>query len=463
MFVDRTGLICDTLIIPFGSVPSEANELRSLIVAPLTRKLPVSFHEEKRLPQLADLIQTNKSERGSNLSKHISHLLTDIIEKQNLNNTSEDMIHWGIDSLIRIPLQIFHESLGGEILPIEIDRNCKDRGTTTVGTKRPDFLCWTNNVLLFKGEEKAEVKNFQDAVKELEEKFNKFDPMYFGNIKFMICYAVAGRKLRFFAIDGSPNTNSPSRLVTLSNQLDINNCRDRIFILCTIVNIARIIRTVSNTIPEMIIPLGKRLKTEKSMITILDDSVEKRISLKDLPCDGSMNNRIDFLSEMYKYAIGHPGLVQIKEDPKISRQGIYKIILETRGHVCRLRNEGEARAMSQSVLTGLAWLHKGGYVHRDIQLSNILFVPGVTDYKYILIDFEHADIDGLEVSERLREWDDLTLTKDNKYTSQSDMYQFGKMLEKLNTVNSDAGKRFLDGLKNKRINSKDALNHTWLK
>jgi hypothetical protein len=51
----------------------------------------------------------------------------------------------------------------------------------------------------------------------------------------------------------------------------------------------------------------------------------------------------------------------------------------------------------------------------------------------------------------LKDWDDSTLTKSNKYTSQSDMYQFGKMLEKLNIVNSDAGKNFITGLLNKKI------------
>ncbi|GES74974.1 hypothetical protein RCL_jg13042.t1 [Rhizophagus clarus] len=463
MQIDRTATICDALIQPFDTVPSQAGDLMSLIHMPLTRKLPVSFYEEIKFPQLADFIETKNDECGSDLSKHISHILTDIVQKQSLNNTSEDMLHYGVDSMIRVPLQIFHENLGGGVLPIEMDRNSKDQGTTTIGNKRPDFLCWTNNVLLFKGEEKAEIGNFSEAVDELEGKFDKFDPMYFGDIQFMIYYAVAGPRLRFYAIDGSPNTNPPSRLVALSNQLDMSNRRDRVSILCVVVNIARIMRTVSNTIPEMIVPLGKRLKTEKSIITILTDSVEKRVSVEYLPFAGNVSDRIDFLSNMYEYARGHPGLVQIKEGPKISRQGIYKIVLESRGHVCRLRNEDDARAMSQSVLTGLTWLHKGGYVHRDIRLPNILFVPGVANYKYVLIDFEHANVGGLVVSEQLKVWDIKTLTKGNKYTSQSDMYQFGKMLENLNIINSDDGKRFLNSLKNKNINSANALKHAWFK
>ncbi|CAG8549826.1 27668_t:CDS:2 [Gigaspora margarita] len=347
MQIDRTSIICDALIQPFSSVPSQAEKLTSLINAPLTRKLPVSFYEEIKFPQLADFIETKNDECGN--------------------------------SIIRIPLQIFHENLGGGILPIDMDRS-----------------------------------------------------------------SIAGTRLRFFAIDGSSNINSPSRLVALSNQLDINNRRDRISILCIVVNIARIMRTVSNTIPEMIVPLGKRLKTGKSMITFLGDSVEKRVSVEYLPFAGNLDDRNNFLSKLYEHAKGHTGLVQVKESPSISRQRIYKVVLETRGHFCQVRNEDEARVMSQCVLTGLSWLHKGGYVHRDIRLPNILFIPGDVDCKYVLIDFEHANVDGLVTSERLKDRDDKTLTKHNEYTAQSDLYQFGKMLRNLNTVNSEAGKKFLN-------------------
>jgi len=107
MQIDTTALICDALIQPFDTVPNEADDLMSLIATPLIRKLPVSFHEERKFPQFAEFIQTSDKECGSNLAKHISCLLTDTFEKQNLDDTTEDMMHWGIDSLIRVPLQIF--------------------------------------------------------------------------------------------------------------------------------------------------------------------------------------------------------------------------------------------------------------------------------------------------------------------------------------------------------------------
>jgi serine/threonine protein kinase len=99
-----------------------------------------------------------------------------------------------------------------------------------------------------------------------------------------------------------------------------------------------------------------------------------------------VDDRINFLSEMYNYAKKHPGLVQVKELPKIKDRITYRVILETRGQDCRFTNEDEVREMARSVLTGLTWLHQGGYVHRDIRLPNILYLPDANDFKYILID-----------------------------------------------------------------------------
>jgi hypothetical protein len=53
------------------------------------------------------------------------------------------------------------------------------------------------------------------------------------------------------------------------------------------------------------------------MITILNDSVEKRVSVDYLPFAGNLDDRINLLSEMYEYAKGHSGLVQVNEGPAL--------------------------------------------------------------------------------------------------------------------------------------------------
>ncbi|CAG8713007.1 18417_t:CDS:2 [Gigaspora margarita] len=191
--IDRTNVICNALLQLFSFVSSRAGDLTSLINVPLTRKLPVSKNKKIKYPLLANFIETKNNQYRSDLSTYISGLIIGI-RKQNLSNTSENILHWGVDSIIRIPLQIFYENLGERVLLIDMDQNSKNQEITIIGNKRSDFLYWANNVLLFKGKEKVVIEDFSIAMNELEEKFNK-----------------------------SSNTNSPSCLIVLSNQLDINN------------------------------------------------------------------------------------------------------------------------------------------------------------------------------------------------------------------------------------------------
>ncbi|CAG8658682.1 443_t:CDS:2 [Funneliformis caledonium] len=70
MQVDMTALICDALIQSFDTVPSQVDDLKPLYDAPLIRKLPVSFYEEKKFPQVAEFIKTSDDECGSILANN---------------------------------------------------------------------------------------------------------------------------------------------------------------------------------------------------------------------------------------------------------------------------------------------------------------------------------------------------------------------------------------------------------
>src|SRR5205823_14132027 len=111
-----------------------------LINAPLLRKLPVSFNEEIIYPELSQYVCTKEDERRGMLAK-ISNVLYGTVDRGFSGNKSESMLHYPLDSMIRIPLETFDRFLGNA-LPIEIDIDKIDSGTTTIGTKRPDFFCW---------------------------------------------------------------------------------------------------------------------------------------------------------------------------------------------------------------------------------------------------------------------------------------------------------------------------------
>ena len=157
-------------------------------------------------------------------------------------------MHIPLDLLVTNTLELFKENLGEELL-IVLDRNRADPGSVTKGSSRPDFLCWLKDVLVLIGEEKANSEDFETALCDLDNKFNRVDPLIYGEVEFIFCYAAAGAKLRFYAIDGSKDSKN---LIPLSEELDITILLDRIVAIQIVINIARIIRTIKKTI----VPLG---------------------------------------------------------------------------------------------------------------------------------------------------------------------------------------------------------------
>ncbi|RHZ81097.1 hypothetical protein Glove_123g105 [Diversispora epigaea] len=238
------------------------------------------------------------------------------------------------------------------MLPIQMDRNSKDQGTITIGNKRPDFLCWTNNVLLFKGKEKAEIEDFSKAKDELEEKFNKFDPMYFGNIQFMICYAAAGTNLRFYAIDGSPNTNPPSRYT------DFEHFRINRTFQTYDVSVETLRRWAdSGRIAIVRTPGGKRLYSITDIQEIFRDNQQTQITQKAKICyvrvssehqRDDLERQIANLRQYYpEYEIisdigsglnwKHRGFVALLE--RIHTEGIEEVVVTRKDRLCRFGSE----------------------------------------------------------------------------------------------------------------------------
>ncbi|CAG8513014.1 8086_t:CDS:1 [Ambispora gerdemannii] len=106
--------------------------------------------------------------------------------------------------------------------------------------------------------------------------------------------------------------------------------------------------------------------------------------------------------------------------------------------------------MAGSVLTG--WLR---YITATL-FTNIVYDPSESDCKYILVDFEHGGKPGKVPG------DSLTSLGD-KYTTRSDIYQFGKLLEEyLFSVAFSRRKNFATKLKEKTSSANQALRLTWL-
>ena len=110
--MDNSNIICNDLLRKFKTIPKKVDELLPLINAPLLRKLPVTSNEGIIYPELSQYICTKEDERRSMLAKIISNVLCDTIDGQFSGNKSESMLHYHLDSMIRIPLETFNRFLG---------------------------------------------------------------------------------------------------------------------------------------------------------------------------------------------------------------------------------------------------------------------------------------------------------------------------------------------------------------
>ncbi|OMJ10217.1 hypothetical protein AYI70_g10464 [Smittium culicis] len=125
-------------------------------------------------------------------------------------------------------------------IPLVYDRNKIDTSLTVAG-KRPDFVCWHKDLLVFKGEEKKK----GDVRKIALELVDKMKPESIGNgpnqLPYLLSYATAGNDVLFFAI------NRKNKLVEVSDVLDMSSVRDRITILLILINSVRIIGEIVKT------------------------------------------------------------------------------------------------------------------------------------------------------------------------------------------------------------------------
>jgi serine/threonine protein kinase len=116
--------------------------------------------------------------------------------------------------------------------------------------------------------------------------------------------------------------------------------------------------------------------------------------------------------------------------------------------------------MTKDLVSGLARLHSGDYLHRDIRSPNTLYDPATA--RYFFIDFEHGGREGVVDEPWLREWDEGTLD-DGRYTKMSEMYQLGKVLRKEYSLTlSEHGKIFVAALEGKKVTAQEALQHQWI-
>lgn len=81
-------------------------------------------------------------------------------------------------------------------------RSTSEKNTQT----RRDFLCYVNDVVLIYGEEKAQEDDMNICLTQLHQNTGQMMTEVYGNIPFVLAYAIAGQFVNFFAFTRQSNS-----------------------------------------------------------------------------------------------------------------------------------------------------------------------------------------------------------------------------------------------------------------
>lgn len=322
------------------------------------------------------------------------------------------------------------------------------------------------------------------AYEELDKKFGKWSPLFYGGLPFVFAYVTGGciiqyawpfsfKCLHFFFLfflivirmwlrpwrsKMPPLMHWHIRFYriipsgqcqTLTNhQFNVNNASSRLFIFRTVINIFRCLISLRPLIPPDQ-PLKLFLEYNRpnnTTITIEPSIVIKRIPLALHP----------ELQELYT-------LIWVRKPDNIinlEKQPSYKRAM-TILHLCppgfhpRLRSTSDLKHAVWGVLKGLDWLHGFHYAHRDLQWDNVI---QDMDGNIRLIDLEHSRKEGpVQDDEILQHWPAM---EGGAYLKKMDMYCVVRMIDEYITLQNGEVVAFMDRLV-QEMSAEDDLNDSW--
>jgi len=315
------------------------------------------------------------------------------------------------------------------------------RTRTTMEKLRPDWMFFIHNLLVIRGEEKAEGgdETIEKAAQELASKMDTWHPLFFGELPYVLGYASCGTKFQFYAL--SPN-KAVSRLggvhgvnlTKIGKPLNLTYVDERFQLLKYIINLVRVLEAMEPIIPKDAPPLGnvsapwrRPQSGEYSTIVFEPGFVVKSLNL--------VHSRVDYdflmLEDLYKIIKANriPNSIRCEEGyPKLDTANMrIKLHLFPIGLPVCPKDVDELQVCLCQVLEALQSLHKHKFCHRDVRWPNIL--KNIDD-TWMLIDFDFA----ARLKSGKAEWPTWTRgvpprKGSESWTAKHDVMQVGKLLE----------------------------------
>lgn len=290
----------------------------------------------------------------------------------------------------------------------------------------PDLSVSYRGHLILKGEEEANREDFARALKTLVEQ----DCDFYAD--FILCYAAAGPLFQFFVL-----TSSPRALIPITKQLDLSSVADRLYLVRTSLNIARVI--LGQTAKLLRVPPKNPIvkQSEYARVEYIENNKVRKIIKSE--------NR----EKKNPYYSNSVSLWQIVNDTRwrglfvdcvsLTENSTRSSLDSTIGYTLEIitkrydpdkrpRSSKELLVATKQVLEALKVLHDHCFAHCDIRWANIVYCA--ESKRYFLIDFDSCLSFGEKIHDLYTHYSPRILGNglESTYTAQDDLYQVSRLI-----------------------------------
>ena len=439
---------------PLVNLPTTGTELASVVQEGLSLALPSAnvWPPGGVDKPVVDVVREATNSSSTVLSPKLE-LIRSAILTMKYNGDTEDCTHGPIDALIINPIKDLCLFRGVSVMT---NRNGVDSSGDTLKNLLPDVLLWLpSNILAFKGEDKAWGVDIGLAREDLRKKMNVFSDAFFGRVPYQLAYACSGTMVEFLAFVRTDNPQRPTE-VQLTRRIDLGTMRGRSLCIRYAINIARILIAMDHEYPEgEVIRLGSTVQTPYSTVVVAGDYVTKK----------AKRYTGEVIEELYKL-IKNSGPIAHLIFPRQHRvsRSVLTVDLQPVGFCGSVPTSiAECKAAASSVMSAMEWLHRNGFVHRDIRPWNIMKAEG----EWFLIDLEWANYE----DQSMEGYDPALFPPERNtagflWTKAADMWQFGKLLQTWNQLDAH-GHELVQVLTqsdpSNRLSAREVLEHEFIR
>eukprot|EP00611_Tribonema_gayanum_P012115 TRINITY_DN2265_c2_g2_i2.p1 TRINITY_DN2265_c2_g2~~TRINITY_DN2265_c2_g2_i2.p1 ORF type:complete len:526 (-),score=94.04 TRINITY_DN2265_c2_g2_i2:246-1823(-) len=485
---DDSAAACISLLGPsLASLPS-LSDLPRQLQAPLPAKLPLSpsatqvlIAEVKSRRVTEDFTEDDGSaqELATVLSRAVTGRIHALWDKEPWVSQA---VHQCIINVILTvdDLLPFDERLA---LAFSRDRGNSESGMTNVSANGksvyPDGAFYLRNGgMVAKLEEKDDRYQISEAQHELGEKTAVWSPLYYGNLPYLLCIAIAGSEVQFCAVE----RGVPSTAVAIGASYDMQRISDRASLAIATFNFYRLLKAASTYVPSSVLTVGWDLKRTVKLdhgyfytrtLHFLSASLAVRKSISPWPVY-AQHWGVEFsdIARAYSATSTASGLIHVSPasgEPTINGAK-YLVQLGPIGlqqaHI-RLDSESQLNNAAHGILHGLLALHQAELVHRDVRWANCA-CDVASASRFYLLDLEmcaQADREP-RMAHAPAHWGPHALVG-GLYTAASDLHCLGLMLRRYSNLCTGVNGRAFLGIisahaNNLRASAAELLQHPWI-